>query len=168
MARGAIIGGEVAELSDTTNVVRFPLNRRLASASGPKARGRKATTGGYEFTESELAALCRWFSAMKYAFPGTEGVMVVSHQQGYSAVGLYHPARGGPNCLVAKHDTGGSARFFWSTEVDPPRAIDDLCDITDAHIRAIQPPLNEDGWLDHAGWSGVYASRTIATELQVV
>ena len=34
---------------------------------------------------------------MKYAFPGTEGVMVVSHQQGYSAVGLYHPARGVPN-----------------------------------------------------------------------
>jgi hypothetical protein len=105
---------------------------------------------------------------MKYAFPGTEGVMVVSHRHGYSAVGLYHPARGGPNCLVAKHDVGGTARFFWSTEADPPRPIDDLCEITDAHIRAIQPPLDEKGWLDPAGWMGVYASRTIATELQVV
>ena len=39
-----------------------------ASCSGP---------GDYEFTEKELDALCRWFSAMKYAFPGTEGVMIV-------------------------------------------------------------------------------------------
>jgi hypothetical protein len=69
--------------------------------------------------------LCRWVSAMKFAFPGTEGVMMVSHQHGYSAVGLYHPARGVPNCLVAKHEVGGGARFFWSTEVDPPRAIDE-------------------------------------------
>ncbi len=105
---------------------------------------------------------------MKYAFPGTEGVMVVSHRHGYSAVGLYHPARGVPNCLVAKHEVGGAARFFWSTEVDPPRQIDDLCEITDAHIRAIQPPRNEKGWLDPTGWMGVYAARTISTELQVV
>jgi len=105
---------------------------------------------------------------MKYAFPGTEGVMVVSHSHGYSAVGLYHPARGVPNCLVAKHDVGGTPRFFWSTESDPPRPIDDLCEITDAHIRAIEPPRDEQGWLDPTGWMGVYASRTIATELQVV
>jgi hypothetical protein len=123
---------------------------------------------GYEFTEDELAALCRWFSAMKYAFPGTEGVMVVSHQHGYSAVGLYHPARNAPNCLVAKHEIGGSTRFFWSTELDPPRTIGDLSEITDAHIRAIEPPCDEEGWLDPTGWMGVYASRTIATEMQVV
>lgn len=164
--QGLIIGGKVDEVSEITNVVRFPLRRRMAKPSG--AAGSNRDPGGYEFTEGELAALCRWFSAMKYAFPGTEGVMMVSHQHGYSAVGLYHPARGAPNCLVAKHEVGGSARFFWSTEVDPPRAIDDLCEITDAHIRAIQPPRNEEGWLDPTGWMGVYASRTIATELQVV
>jgi hypothetical protein len=157
----------VDDVSETTNVVRFPLRGRLAM-SVPVAAASQNLGGGYEFTEGELVALCRWFSAMKYAFPGTEGVMVVSHQHGYSAVGLYHPARGMPNCLVAKHEVGGSARFFWSTEVGPPRAIDDLCEITDAHIRAIQPPRNEEGWLDPAGWMGVYASRTIATELQVV
>lgn len=154
-------------VSETTNVVRFPLRGRLAKAS-PAGVASLNPGGGYEFTEGELIALCRWFSAMKYAFPGTEGVMVVHHQHGYSAVGLYHPERGVPNCLVAKHEVGGSARFFWSTEVDPPQAIDDLCDITDAHIRAIQPPRNEKGWLDPTGWMGVYAARTIATELQVV
>ena len=78
-----LIGGKVSEM---TNIIPFP----------PSARGRKpAASGGspspqadYEFTEAELAALCRWFSAMKYAFPGTEGVMIVSHPEHYSAVGL--------------------------------------------------------------------------------
>jgi hypothetical protein len=156
----------VANRSDSTNIVRFPVKLRRASRAG--AAGTDRERGGYEFTDTELAALCRWFSAMKYAFPGTEGVMVVSHQHGYSAVGLYHPARGAPNCLVAKHEVSGAPRFFWSTEVDPPRAIDDLSAITDAHIRAIEPPRNEDGWLDPTAWMGVYAARTITTELQVV
>jgi hypothetical protein len=159
----------VEDVSDITNVVRFPLKRR-SGTSPVKASSRDPghAPGSYEFTEGELAALCRWFSAMKYAFPGTEGVMVVSHRHGYSAVGLYHPARGAPNCLVAKHEVGGGARYFWSTEVDPPRPIDDLSEMTDAHIRAIQPPRNEAGWLDPTGWMGVYAARMIATELQVV
>jgi hypothetical protein len=154
----------VDDIFNTANVVHFPLRMRALVKEPSQTRDPSR----YEFTEDELAALCRWFSAMKYAFPGTEGVMVVSHSQGYSAVGLYHPARGVPNCLVAKHAVGGSARFFWSTEADPPRPIEDLCEITDAHIRAIEPPGNEEGWLDTAGWMGVYRSRTIATELQVV
>ena len=158
-------GGEVSDLCGT-NVVPFPL--RVRSRSTPRRASAAPNPSGYEFTEGELAALCRWFSAMKYAFPGTEGVMVVSHSHGYSAVGLYHPARGVPNCLVAKHEVGDSVRFFWSTESDPPRLIDDLREITDAHIRAIEPPRDEEGWLDPTGWMGVYASRTIATELQVV
>jgi hypothetical protein len=166
MARGAasIIGGKVSE---RTNIIAFPLNIRAAVAAtaeaSPYSRPR-----AYEFTEKELEALCRWFSAMKYAFPATEGVMIVSHQDSYSAVGLYNPDGGAPNCLVAKHETGGKARFFWSTETDAPRAIEHLSEITDAHIRAIQPPRNEKGWLDPAGWMGIYASRLIATALQVV
>jgi hypothetical protein len=155
----------VREVSDT-NVLTFPLARRGKS---PSAETLAHPGGGrYEFTEHELEALCRWFSAMKYAFPGTEGVMIVSHQESYSAVGLYNRVGGAPNCLVAKHEVAGGTRFFWSTEVDPPRLIADLSDITDAHIRAIQPPRNEKGWLDPAGWMGVYAARTIATQLQVV
>lgn len=151
---------------EQTNVVRFPLAlqgrpARVDAASSP-------VLSRYEFTETELAGLCRWFSAMKYAFPGTEGVMIVSHQENYSAVGLYNRAAGAPNCLVAKHEVGARARFFWSTEFDPPRPIADLCEITDAHIRAIRPPRNEKGWLDPVGWMGVYASRLISTQLQVV
>ena len=105
---------------------------------------------------------------MKYAFPGTEGVMIVSHPERYSAVGLYNRAGGAPNCLVAKHQAGGIARFFWSTEGDPPQLISDLSEITDAHVRAIRPPRNEKGWLDPIGWRGVYAARVIAAAVQVV
>lgn len=160
------IGGKVGEVSGNTNIVAFPLPRRSKLPAGEASSHPGASR--YEFTERELEALCRWFSAMKYAFPGTEGVMIVSHQESYSAVGLYNRAGGAPNCLVAKHEVGGSTRFFWSTEVDPPRLINDLSEITDAHIRAIQPPRNEKGWLDPAGWMGVYASRMISTQLQVV
>ena len=159
---GQIIGGERDEVSEQTNIVPFPLTVR-----GVLLRADPAPTK-YEFTEQELAALCRWFSAMKYAFPGTEGVMMVNHQENYSAVGLYNQAGGAPNCLVAKHEVGGSAHFFWSTEFDPPRPIGGLSEITDAHIRAIRPPRDEKGWLDPAGWMGVYAARLIATQLQVV
>jgi hypothetical protein len=162
LAQGSI-GGEV---SNTTNVIPFPLmvRPRKAAVDGGSGSG----PGEYEFSENELAALCRWFSAMKYAFPGTEGVMIVSHQESYSAVGLYNPAGGAPNCLVAKHEAGGITRFFWSTEGDPPQLLNDLSEITDAHIRAIQPPRNEKGWLDPIGWMGVYAARMIATAVQVV
>jgi hypothetical protein len=163
---GPMIGGERDEVSEQTNIVPFPLTVRGVPPLADPAFDRAPTE--YEFTEGELAALCRWFSAMKYAFPGTEGVMMVNHQENYSAVGLYNRAGGAPNCLVAKHEVGGSARFFWSTEFDPPRPIGDLSEITDAHIRAIRPPRNEKGWLDPAGWMGVYASRLIATQFQVV
>jgi hypothetical protein len=156
--------GRGDKVSKQTNVVPFPLTVRGVRSAVDKA----CSPTSYEFTEEELAALCRWFSAMKYAFPGTEGVMMVNHQEAYSAVGLYNRAGGAPNCLVAKHEAGGSARFFWSTEFDPPRPIGDLSEITDAHIRAIRPPRNEKGWLDPNGWMGVYASRLIATQFQRV
>jgi hypothetical protein len=102
---------------------------------------------------------------MKYAFLGTGGDDG-EPRHGYSAVGSTIAARRAE--LPGRQRRRRHGRFFWSTEVDPPRPIDDLCEITDAHIRAIQPPRNERGWLDPTGWMGVYASRTIATELQVV
>ncbi len=164
--RAKLSGGEGVNVSDNTNIVPFPAAVRRVLAGG-ETRSLPAPRR-YEFTDSELAALCRWFSAMKYAFPGTEGVMIVSHQDSYSAVGLYNSEGGAPNCLVAKHEVGGFPRFFWSTEVAPPREIAHLSEITDAHIRAIHPPRNEQGWLDPVGWMGIYASRMIATALQVV
>jgi hypothetical protein len=156
--------GARGQVSKQTNVVPFPLTVKGVRLAAENA----CSPTSYEFTEGELAALCRWFSAMKYAFPGTEGVMMVNHQESYSAVGLYNRAGGAPNCLVAKHEVGGAPRFFWSTEFDPPRPIKDLSEITDAHIRAIRPPRNEEGWLDPTGWMGVYASRMIATQFQRV
>jgi len=161
-----MIGGERDEVSDQTNIVPFPLTLHAVPPATVPACDAAPTK--YEFTEQELVALCRWFSAMKYAFPGTEGVMMVNHQENYSAVGLYNRAGGAPNCLVAKHEVGGAACFFWSTEFDRPRPIAGLAEITDAHIRAIRPPRDERGWLDPAGWMGVYAARLIATQLQVV
>jgi hypothetical protein len=140
----------------------------MRGARSPADDASFAMPSRYEFTEAELAVLCRWFSAMKYAFPGTEGLMIVGHPERYSAVGLYNRSGRAPNCLIAKHEVGGGVRFFWSTEFDPPRAIDDLAEITDAHIRAIRPPRDEKTWLDPAGWMGVYASRMIAAQLQVV
>jgi hypothetical protein len=152
-------------VSSKTNVVPFPLPLRAMTAPPQTVPCPKQA---YEFTEDELALLCRWFSAMKYAFPGTEGLMMVNHQENYSAVKLYNRDGGEPNCLVAKHEVGGATRFFWSTEFDPPRRINNLSEIINAHIRAIRPPRNEKGWLDPAGWMGVYAARVIATQLQVV
>lgn len=162
---GPKIGGEVGKPAKRTNIVSLPLSERRAAPAGVAARSKPCQ---YEFTEDELAALCRWFSAMKYAFPGTEGAMMVSHQENFSAVGLYNRSGGAPNCLVAKHEVGGTCRFFWSTVFDPPRPIRDLREITNAHIRAIRPPRDERGWLDRDGWMSVYASRLIATQLQVV
>jgi hypothetical protein len=156
----------VEHASEHANVVAFP-----PSAQRKPSRSEVAPAtveNAYEFTEPELTVLCRWFSAMKYAFPGTEGVMIVSHVENYSAVGLYNRAGGAPNCLVAKHETRDGVRFFWSTEFDPPRAIANLAEIINAHIRAIKPPRDEKGWLDPAGWMGVFAARVIATQLQVV
>lgn len=154
------------QASGRANIVPFPLaaqRMRPRIDGGPVGIAEK-----YEFTESERALLCRWFSAMKYAFPGTEGVMIVSHLENYSAVGLYNRGAGAPNCLIAKHEARESTRYFWSTEVDPPRPISDLSEIINAHIRAIRPPRNEKSWLDPAGWLKVYTSRLIATQLQVV
>ena len=152
-------------MSRKANVVPFPPSLRQVNLPPHAA---SSVNGKYEFTEDELVVLCRWFSAMKYAFPGTEGVMMVSHQENYSAVGLYNRSGGAPNCLVAKHEVGGAIHFFWSTEFDPPRRIKSLAEITNAHIRAIRPPRDEKGWLDPAGWMGIYSARVIATQLRVV
>src|SRR5271165_147973 len=161
-----MIGGERDEVSEQTNSVPFPLTVRGVPPLAVPESDMMPTK--HEFTETELALLCRWFSAMKYAFPGTEGVMIVSHLESYSAVGLYNRAGGAPNCLIAKHEVRDGVRFFWSTEFDPPRPIGDLSEIVNAQIRAIGPPRNEKGWLDPAGWMGVYASRLIARQMEVV
>ena len=66
-----MIGGERDEVSEQTNIVPFPLTVRGVPPLADPAFDRAPTK--YEFTEGELAALCRWFSAMKYAFPACHG-----------------------------------------------------------------------------------------------
>ncbi len=55
-------------MSRKTNIVPFPPTLRETKVP---PRAAVAANRKYEFTEDELAVLCRWFSAMKDAFPGT-------------------------------------------------------------------------------------------------
>lgn len=111
----------------------------------------------YEFAPEELAALCRWYSAMKFAFPQVQGVMTVCRQDRVSAVGLY--SDGSPNCLISKHEMDGQVFLLWATEHDQPRAIAAVADITDAQIVAIAPPRDEATWLDLVGWMKILSER---------
>ncbi len=130
-----------------TNVIAFP---RCAEH---RPRPQTGGTAAYEFTAAELAKLCRWYSAMKYAFPQLQGVMTVSHKEKVSAVGLYGQGGTTPNCLISKHEADEQVYLLWATE------------ITDAQIIAIEPPRNEASWLDMVGWMNVLASRTIGGHL---
>lgn len=141
-----------------TNVIPFPrcTDHRAAPQSGVAA---------YEFSAVELTKLCRWYSAMKYAFPQLQGVMTVSHKERVSAVGLYGRDGTTPNCLISKHETDGRIYLLWATDPDPPRVITSISEITDAQIIAIEPPRNEASWLDVVGWMKVLASRTVGGHL---
>src|SRR5476651_1046193 len=142
-----------------TNVISFP----HYAEHPPKSRS--GDFPAYEFTSDELAKLCRWYSAMKYAFPQIQGVMTISHKKKVSAIGLY--GRGGttPNCLISKHESGNRVYLLWATDPDLPRVITSISEITDAQITAIEPPRNEASWLDVVGWMKVLATRTIGGHL---
>ncbi len=142
-----------------TNVIPFP------KSPGHPSEPRSEPTFPHEFTRDELARLCRWYSAMKYAFPQVQGVMTVSHKDKVSAVGLYGRDGTTPNCLLSKHESKGSIYLMWATDQDPPRVIRTISEITDAQIIAIEPPRNEASWLDVVGWMKVLASRTIGGHL---
>jgi hypothetical protein len=139
-----------------TNIIPFPKRSRPVPPRG----GMLPTP--YEFTGEELATLCRWYSAMRYAFPRTQGVMVVCHDEKVSAIGLYGDGGASPNCLLSKHEAAGRITFLWTTEPDRPRVIGSLTEITDAQITAIAPPRNEASWLDVIAWMAVFTNRTIA------
>jgi len=142
-----------------TNVIPFPKQMEPASAR------RNGPVPAYEFTAEELDQLCRWYSAMRYAFPQVQGVMAVCHNEKVSAIGLYGESGATPNCLLSKHEAAGRIYLLWATDHDPPRIIGSLAEITDAQIIAIAPPCNESSWLDAVGWMKVFAGRTIAGAL---
>jgi hypothetical protein len=114
----------------------------------------------YEFSAEELATLCRWYSAMKFAFPQVQGVMTICHNDRVSAVGLYGKGGCSPNCLISKHEMDGQVFLLWANDQDQPRVITAVGDITDAQIVAIAPPRNEAAWLDLVGWMRILAERT--------
>lgn len=137
-----------------TNIIPFPGNLRGASrAATLLATGERP----YEFTPDELKALCRWYSAMKFAFPTIEGVMTVCHQRQTSAVGLYGQAGAAPSCLLSKHERNGRSYLLWAAEPDAPREIRSVEEIVDRQIGAISPPRNERRWLDISGWESIVA-----------
>jgi hypothetical protein len=137
-----------------TNIVPFPGKARGASrAATLLASGERP----YEFTPDELKSLCRWYSAMKFAFPAIEGVMTVCHRRRVSGVGLYGRAGAAPSCLLSKHERNGRPYLMWAAEPDLPREIVSVDALIQRQIGAISPPRNERRWLDVAGWEAIVA-----------
>jgi hypothetical protein len=116
----------------------------------------------YLFTVAEVETLCRWYSALKYAFPEADVFMVVSHKDRYSMVGISNiNRRASPTGVLFKHIEGGRPALSWHTEADTtigPTAS--LNEITDAHVAAVSCPADEAMWLDRAGWMTVLSERT--------
>src|SRR5689334_13449894 len=149
-----------------TNIIPFP--RQGGAAVGEAAREIGFVGRPYEFTAEQLEELCRWYSAMKYAFPNAEAVMTVCHKTKVSAVGIYGAGGRTPNCLISKHESQGKSYLLWATEHDAPRLLESLSEITQRQIRAIDPPRDESRWLDLSGWMSVFANRTIGYQLHSV
>jgi hypothetical protein len=145
-----------------TNIIPFP-KRPI-----PVSKRDGAMDASYEFTDQELATLYRWYSAMRYAFPGVQGIMAVCHNEKVSAIGLYGEGGTSPRCLLSKHEAGGRITLLWATEPDLPRVIGSLAEVTDAQITAIAPPPNEAAWLDAIAWMQVLTNRTVAGALPQV
>jgi hypothetical protein len=137
-----------------TNIIPFPGNAHGASrAATLLASGERP----YEFTPIELSALCRWYSAMKFAFPAIEGVMTVCHRRRMSAVGLYGRIGAAPSCLLSKHERNGRPYLMWAAEPDVPCEIGSVEELIRRQIGAIAPPRNERRWLDIPGWEAIVA-----------
>lgn len=140
-----------------TNIIPFPIS--VSSHNSRSALGGEGPYP-YDFTAEELEKLCRWYSAMKFAFPGMQGVMTVCHERRLSAIGLYGETGPGPNCLITKYEHQGQTCLLWATDQDPPRLIASVCEVTERQIGAIDPPGNEAAWLDPVGWTAIFTSRT--------
>ena len=141
-----------------TNIIPFPGNARSAS--------RLAGDRPYEFTADEMRLLCRWYSAMKYAFPSVEGVMTICPSRRMSAVGLYGRSGLAPSCLLSKHERGGRPYLLWAADPDQPREIASVAELIERQIGAIRPPRNERRWLDEAGWQAIVALGLAESPLQ--
>jgi hypothetical protein len=119
----------------------------------------------YIFTEAELEILCRWYSALSYAFPRADVFLVISHKDAYSMVGVTsaNSSSSQPAGMLFKHlGDDGQPLFAWITEGNVkigPTPV--LSEITDLHIRAAGCPLDEGRWLNRAGRTAVLQERTV-------
>ena len=142
---------------ESSNVHPFPRAHQHAPVALPAAP--------YTFTEAELEILCRWYSALNYAFPGAEVFLVISHKDAYSMLGVTSPTGASPRPagMLFKHlGEDGQPLFTWSTDGDikiGPTPV--LSEITELHIRAAAPPRDESHWLNRAGWNLVLEERTV-------
>jgi len=143
-------------MNQISNVVPFP-RRRVQ-----RAVQREGDRPIYDFTDSERAALARWYSAMRYAFPAVQAAMAICHNERVAAVGLYGKPGVAPRCLISKHEAGGRIVLLWATADDPPRILKSLDEIIARHIAAIAPPPDEARWLDLPGWTRIVAERAVA------
>jgi hypothetical protein len=143
-------------MNQISNVVPFP-RRRVQ-----RAVQREGDRPIYDFTDSEQAALARWYSAMRYAFPAVQAAMAICHNERVAAVGLYGKPGVAPRCLISKHEAGGRIFLLWATADDPPRILKSLDEIIARHIAAIAPPPDEARWLDLPGWARIVAERAVA------
>jgi hypothetical protein len=137
-----------------SNVIPFPQRapRRDFAGAAPV----------YDFTVAELDVLARWYSAMKYAFPGVAAHLCVNHESGNAWINLFSPAEGTtPKCLIFKHDFDGDIVFSCILGTGDRRGpFPHLTDVTAPQMTAIGLPADE-SWLDAAGWESVVARRTI-------
>jgi hypothetical protein len=140
--------------------MHFPRTRRDIVQIAP---GQFPSGPQYTFTSAEMEVLCRWYSALKYAFPEAEAFMVVSHKDRYSMVAISNiNGRATPTGMLFKHVEHGRAAFSWLTEADTAIGpTDSLDDITNGHIAAVACPSDEALWLDHSGWMRVVSERTV-------
>jgi hypothetical protein len=117
----------------------------------------------YAFTAPELATLGRWYSALRFAFPGAEALLAVDHRTACAGIHIYRRMGGiTPSCLVSKRVRDGHEEFYCVIEPSERRGpFATLGEITAPHMRAIGLPADEAQWLDLARWQRVLIGQVI-------
>jgi hypothetical protein len=137
----------------------------IPSVSSPVEFDAESTvsSASYAFTAPELATLGRWYSALRFAFPGAEALLAVDHRTACAGIHIYNRMGGiTPSCLVSKRVRDGHGEFYCVFEPGERRGpFATLAEITAPHMRAIGLPDVEAQWLDLAGWQRVLIGQVI-------
>jgi hypothetical protein len=121
------------------------------------------SSAGYAFTAPELAALGRWYSALRFAFPGAEALLAVDHRTACAGIHIYNRMGGiTPSCVISKRVRDRLVEFYCVIGPGERRgAFATLAEITAPHMRAIGLPDDEAQWLDLTGWQRVLVDQVI-------